>query len=188
MRLRWTLHGHSRARLRAASLFAAFALTAGCAASVSPNRNDGGALDGDPNNPPGDAGRDVRFRDVPDPLPDAFREPPCPDGSTEGVRMYTCDPFTNRGCSAGTACYPFIEYPMGRCAREIYRAECVAAGSQPVGSPCEGSNACVAGSSCFATGAGTRCLRLCRIDGGEPRCPRGSVCEPTDLPDFGACD
>lgn len=180
---RWT----SNCLQTAAALVIALVTASGCAASVSPNRSDG-SIDGDPNGPVGDAGRDVRFRDVPDPLPDAFREPPCPDGSTEGVRMYTCDPFTNSGCGAGTACYPFIEYPMGRCAREIYRSECVPSGTQPVGSPCEGSNACVAGSSCFATGAGTRCLKLCRIDGGEPRCPRGSVCEPTDLPDFGACD
>ncbi|MDP3278900.1 MAG: hypothetical protein Q8Q09_27155 [Deltaproteobacteria bacterium] len=173
------------------SVFAMIAtLSASCAARVDPERDDGGrgdALDGSVTTGE-DAGRDVRFRDVPIPPEDVFREPPCPDGSTDGVRMYSCDPLTQRGCSAGEACYPYIEYPMGRCAREIYRAECVQAGTSQPGSACEGSQSCVAGSTCFATGAGTRCLRLCRLDGTEPRCPRGAVCEPTDIPDFGACD
>jgi hypothetical protein len=185
MSLRFSRSG----RLAPPSIALLFVLVgSGCAASVGGDR-DGGRMDGSSAlDGAFDAGRDVRFRDVPSPPPDSFREEPCPDGSTDGVRMYTCDPFTNRGCSAGTGCYPFVEYTTGRCAREIYRAECVPAGTVPTGSPCEGSSGCVPGSACFATGAGTRCLRLCRIDGTEPRCQRGSVCEPTDLPDFGACD
>lgn len=159
-----------------------------CAASVSPER-DAGAMDSARiDGTTGDAGRDVRFRDVPDPLPDTYVDPPCPDGSTEGVRQYNCDPFSSRGCEPGQACYPYIEYPMGRCAAEVYRTDCFSAGTLPVGSPCGSSGFCEPGSSCFATGAGTRCLRLCRIDGTPPQCPRGAVCEPTDLPDFGACD
>jgi hypothetical protein len=159
-----------------------------CAASVAADR-DGGAMDGARSDgATGDVGRDVRYRDVPDPLPDTFTDPPCPDGSTEGVRQYNCDPFSSSGCGPGEACYPYIEYPMGRCAAEIYHADCIPAGTVPVGSPCGRSGACEPGSSCFATGAGTRCLRLCRIDGTAPQCPRGAVCEPTDLPDFGACD
>ena len=37
------------------------------------------------------------------------------------------------------------------------------------------------------TAAGNRCLALCRLNGATPLCPRGAVCEPTDLPDFGVC-
>ena len=180
------LRAHARA-LAALTVTAAMVAT-GCAASVRAEP-DGGAMDGSRNDgATEDAGRDVRYRDVPAPLPDTFRDPPCPDGSTEGVRQYNCDPFASNTCGPGEACYPFIEYPMGRCAREIYHAECVPAGTVPVGMPCGMGGACVGGAGCFATGAGTRCLQLCRIDGTAPQCPRGAVCEPTDLPDFGACD
>jgi hypothetical protein len=181
------LHGFGTSvRSRALWLALSVAL-GGCAASVRADRDggDGGALE---DGATGDVGRDVRYRDVPDPQPDTFRDPPCPDGSTQGIRQYNCDPFANSGCGPGEACYPYIEYPMGRCAAEIYHADCIQAGTVPVGMPCGNGAACVGGAACFATGAGTRCLQLCRIDGTPPQCPRGAVCEPTDLPDFGACD
>lgn len=162
-------------------------LTVGCAASVRGDRDaamDGGASDGASE----DAGRDVRYRDVPDPLPDTFVDPVCADAATS-IRAYNCDPFNSRAtCPVGEGCYPFIEYPMGRCLREIYHADCIPEGTIPVGQPCGSGGACVAGATCFATGAGTRCLQLCRVDGTAPQCPRGAVCEPTDSPEIGACD
>lgn len=136
----------------------------------------------------GDVPRDVRYRDVPIEY-DVFREDACAPEAGMGIRMYDCDPFRPTAtCPPGQACYPFIEYPEGRCGREVYRAVCLPAGTTPVDGFCTGGEACEPGSACFVTGAGNRCLRLCRLDGGEPRCPRGQVCEPTDLPDFGACD
>ncbi len=160
---------------------------ASCAARVGGDL-DGGELDAEAlEGGRRDAARDARFRDVPTAGDDAFVEPPCPDAGTS-ARLYRCDPFSQRGCGPGEACYPFIEYTMDRCDRERFGAECRPAGAVPVGSACDGSQPCVPGASCFATGAGTRCLRLCRLDGTAPTCPRGAVCEPTDNPDLGACD
>lgn len=166
-------------------------LSAGCAArvmGVGDGDTDGARLDGGPGAGGGDAGRDVRYRDVPVTY-DVFREDACAPEAGAGVRMYDCDPFRpTDSCPAGQSCYPYIDYPEGRCGREVYRAVCLPAGTIPVDGFCGGGEACAPGLACFVTGAGNRCLRLCRIDGGEPSCPRGQVCEPTDLPDFGACD
>lgn len=133
---------------------------------------------------------DATLRDVPVIDRDVtFREDACPPVTGPAVRMYDCDPLATRsGCGPGEGCYTTIEYPPMPCAREIYRAICIPAGSTPVNSPCGSGDECVPGSACFVTGAGNRCLRLCRTDGTEPSCPRGQVCEPTDSPDIGACD
>jgi hypothetical protein len=159
----------------------------GCAARVGGDV-DGGDRDGGTGDAGmRDAGRDVRFRDVPSVGDDAFVEDPCPEAGMS-VREYRCDPFSQAGCDPGDGCYPRITYTMDRCARERFGAECRPAGGIAVGAACGGAEPCVPGASCFATGSGTRCLRLCRLDGAPPTCPRGAVCEPTDNPDIGACD
>lgn len=166
----------------------------GCASRVG--FEDGGALDArsDARHPlvddGGDAADGPRLRDVPITY-DVYREDACAPEAGMGVRMYTCDPFNPYvGCPAGEACYPFIDYPDGPCGREVYRAECRPVGTVPMDGFCGGGaeGTCAPGLTCFVTGAGNRCLTLCRIDGSGAPCPRGQVCEPTDLPDFGACD
>jgi hypothetical protein len=167
------------------------AVLAGCASQVTDDPREGGRPDArrdgmapwtDP-----DGAIDVSVRDVL--TYDVFREDVCGGDAGAGVRMYECDPFApTTGCPSGEGCYPSIEYPSEPCDREIYRAQCRPVGVIPVDGFCGGGEVCAPGLACFVTGAGNRCLALCRIDGGEPRCPRGRVCEPTDLPDFGACD
>lgn len=164
----------------------------GCASRVVGDADDGGP-DGRRDGGAGsvdvpDAQPDVRYRDVP-PAYDVFREDACTGDVGPGVRMYDCDPLRSpSGCAPGEGCYPFIEYPEGVCGREVYRAMCMMAGSGPVDSFCTTGMECAPGLTCFVTGSGNRCLRLCNTSGGEPACPRGQVCEPTDLPDIGACD
>ncbi len=136
---------------------------------------------------PGDAVRDVTLRDIPNPTDSSFVEPMCPDGSTSVVRMFDCDPIRGTGCGPMEGCYLQIEYPMGRCEREIYRANCRPAGTVRPGEACMGGSDCTPGSVCFVTGAGTRCLRLCSLDGSGPECQRGYICDPTDTPGVGAC-
>lgn len=133
---------------------------------------------------PADA-RDVPYFDTN--AYDVFREDACPGVRPPAQRAYECDPLSRTGCPVGQGCYAFIEYPMVRCGSEIYRARCFDVGSTEPGLFCRSGTECSAGSGCFVTGAMNRCLRLCRLDGAEPRCQRGTVCEPTDLPDFGAC-
>ena len=136
----------------------------------------------------GEVGVDIPYRDVPIPY-DVYFEDTCPSDATMGERQYTCDPFNPTvGCMAGTACYPYIEYPTGVCGHEIYHADCAAVGTTPIDGFCNDGIECAAGETCFVTGSGNRCLALCRIDGSGTPCPRGRVCEPTDIPDFGACD
>jgi hypothetical protein len=168
--------------------------TAHCGSSVGgiPDGYNGDARRGDSGvvmiDVPGDGWRDVTFRDIANARDSEFIEPPCPDAGSGVVREFNCDPLRNNGCAAGEGCYLSIEYPMGRCEREIYRADCAPAGTLAPGQPCRGGGDCTPGSVCFVTGAGTRCLRLCGLDGSGPDCPRGLVCEPTDTPGIGACN
>lgn len=163
---------------------------AGCASRVVGN-GDGepGDARGDRAIPDGgDAGVDVPYRDVPIQY-DVYREDTCPGDAAAGVRMYNCDPFAVvSGCTDGMGCYPWIEYPATACGSEIYHADCMVVGPTPIDGFCTSGGECAGGLACFVTGSGNRCLQLCHIDGSDPQCPRGRVCEPTDLPDFGACD
>ena len=163
-------------------------LALGCASTVD---GTGGADGGDPR---GDAAarrdaaadaRDVPYFDAN--AYDVYREDACPGDRPTAQRAYECDALAGAGCPAGEGCYAFIEYPPVRCGSETYRARCFPVGAVAPGMFCRTGTECVAGAGCFVTGAMNRCLRLCRLDGAEPRCPRGTVCEPTDLPDFGAC-
>jgi hypothetical protein len=166
-------------------------LGSGCASRVigegdgfpGDGRSDGGLVaDG------ADTGVDIPYRDVPIQY-DVYREDVCPGDASPGERQYTCDPFNPTvGCPDGQACYPWIEYPSGVCGHEIYHADCQMVGTTPIDGFCNNGIECAPGLTCFVTGSGNRCLQLCRIDGSPPQCPNGRVCEPTDLPDFGACD
>lgn len=131
--------------------------------------------------------RDVRYRDVPVD-PDPFREDACPEPPPP-LRQYDCDPTRLPSqCPAGQGCYPWVEYPGDRCGQLVYHATCLEAGTVPLMGLCGGGAACGPGLTCFGTPTGNRCLRLCRLDGTGDACPRGQVCEPTDLADYGACD
>lgn len=166
------------------------ALGAGCASAVSPTgaTADGGTTARADRAAPRDA-VDARV-DVPyfDARGfDVYRGDPCPGPRPPPVRGYVCDPFAQRGCAPGEGCYAFIEYPATLCGSETYRSACLPAGTGAPGRFCTSGTECAPGSGCFVTGAMNRCLRLCRVDGDGSECPRGTVCEPTDLPDFGAC-
>lgn len=166
------------------------ALSFGCASTVD---GTGGPDGGDiTHRPDASALRDVASdaRDVPyfdTNAYDVFREDACPGTNPPAQRQYDCDPLGTGECPSGQGCYAFIEYPQVRCGSETYRAACFDVGSTPTGTFCRSGTDCAEGAGCFVTGAMNRCLRLCRLDGTEPRCQRGTVCEPTDLPDFGAC-
>lgn len=180
---------------RRASLGLGVALVglAGCAATTTRYPGDGGdARAGDASGfaDGHDAFDEVIYRDVPVVF-ETFQEDRCPDAGPR-MRQYDCDPFDPvRSCpNAGEACYPFIQYPDVPCGAEVYRAQCITAGTLRQNDFCGGSGGdyCGPGLTCFVTGSGNRCLRLCSLTGGSAGCPRGQVCEPTDSPDIGACD
>lgn len=163
--------------------------TLGCASTVDGtgglDGGPGGRGDGAASRDLGGDVRDIPYFDVR--VYDVFREDACGGARPPAQRAYECDPIVGGGCPAGDGCYAFIEYPSVRCGSETYRAMCFQEGSNQPGTFCRSGTECTAGAGCFVTGAMNRCLRLCRLDGTEPRCQRGTVCEPTDLPDFGAC-
>lgn len=171
------------------TLFAAAVLCA-CSSTVTPS----GAVDGGADassdarvlRDGAEAGRDVQVFDTA--AYDVFRDDACPGSRPPPQRDYRCDPFAAGQCPPGEGCYVFIEYPSQRCGSETYRSLCLSAGDVPGDGFCNRDTRCAPGFSCFVTGASNRCLQLCRLDGAPPQCPRGRVCEPTDLPDYGACD
>lgn len=171
---------------RVIGLWACFSL--GCASTIDgtggPDGGGAGADAGLRRDAAPDA-RDVPYFDTN--AYDVFREDACPGTRPPAQREYECDPLGGEGCLADQGCYAYIEYPTVRCGSEIYRARCFEAGTTATGMFCRSGTECTAGAGCFVTGAMNRCLTLCRLDGAEPRCQRGTVCEPTDLPDFGAC-
>lgn len=165
-------------------------LSLGCASAVTPTGTDldGGLaarLDRAALRDGADARADIPYFDTN--AYDIFREDACPGARPPPMRDYQCDPFAQRSCPAGEGCYASIEYPTVRCGSETYRAQCLPAGSTAPGRFCTSGTQCTPGSGCFVTGAMNRCLQLCRVDTTGVPCPRGTVCEPTDLPDFGAC-
>jgi hypothetical protein len=166
-------------------------LTVACASTVDGDLSLDAGRDASRNDRPGvsrdvpDARVDVPFFDTA--VYDVFRDPPCPSPRPAPRRDYVCDPVRGTGCEVGEGCYAFIEYPSVRCGVETYRSVCAPAGTTPAGEFCRSGNECRSGFGCFVTGAMNRCLRLCRLDGTGTPCDRGQVCEPTDLPDFGAC-
>jgi hypothetical protein len=120
-----------------------------------------------------------------------YVDPGCPD-ATAPPPEFECDPLGPNTCPEGQACYPFINYPSKPCDFEVYGASCAKAGFTQQGEPCgqvtPGSvSLCAPGLSCFITGQGTECLKLCQITGPNV-CPPGLLCLPTDVEGVGACD
>lgn len=109
----------------------------------------------------------------------------CEEEPLPPIYQLECDLFTNEGCEEGMACYNYIIYPTDPCSQEIYVTYCALPGSGIQGDSCEAG--CAQGYNCFVTGRGTQCLKLCNPYGGEPRCPIGYICSPTDMPGVGAC-
>jgi hypothetical protein len=140
-----------------------------------------------------DAAPDVRVgrRDarVPDADFDVFVDPGCDAGDVQPSPgdPHECDPRDTGSCGPGMACYPTTVYPQGECGEEVFGSVCAPAGRGGQGDPCMSAFDCEAGYTCFVTGEGDQCLRLCDLGGGEPRCPRGRICAWTDNPEHGAC-
>jgi hypothetical protein len=112
----------------------------------------------------------------------------CPDRPPPEISE-DCDVFGDPdGCSAGTACLPYVEYPDGSdpCAGEHYGAACFTVGDGVQGEPCDWGT-CAAQHLCVLTGDGTQCVQLCDTFG-ENTCPAGLFCEPIDVqPGLGGC-
>lgn len=127
----------------------------------------------------------------PDAKPDAktggtggYIDPGCPDAEPPPP-VKDCDPFGPNTCSAGNACYPFVQYPSGPCEQEIFGAICAPVGPGKQGDPC-GSTNCSAGFVCVVTGQGTECVQLCDLFGAA-KCPPGLFCVPIDVEGIGGC-
>ncbi|HJK98339.1 MAG TPA: hypothetical protein RMF84_14005, partial [Polyangiaceae bacterium LLY-WYZ-14_1] len=175
---------------RVAAAVAAVALAA-CASSAEPpgdRPDDAGTEDGGPR---------LGIRDAGDSGPgggdrDAFVDPGCPDagGGPADAGLFTreCDPFAlEDDCDPGLACYVVQTAAGGVCEPPRFASRCIPEGPGDGGDGCRGFTDCGAGLHCFNTGRGNQCLFLCDLAGGEPACPRGRLCRPTDLPGFGAC-
>jgi hypothetical protein len=174
--------------MRHAGLLLAW-LAAGCATTVDAAADDvgEGARDDRPvAERDGGAPRDVAYFDAG--AYEIFRDPPCPTARPAPQRAYECEPLRQTGCAVNQGCYVYVDPPAERCGVETYRARCFREGARTQGQFCAGGSECALGFSCFITGAMNRCLRLCRLDGSGAPCERGLVCQPTDLPDFGACN
>jgi hypothetical protein len=126
--------------------------------------------------------------DAPRTPQDAYSEyvdPGCPDAPMKTVDMQ-CDPMAPLGgdCPEGTACYPFVESPMGVCGTETYGTECAPSGTGTQGDPCD--NGCAPNYLCVVSGQGTQCVQLCDVNAAMG-CSGGLICTPVDIPGIGGC-
>ena len=131
-------------------------------------------------------------RPPPDASPgfDAFIDPGCDAGERPAGGEFDaeCDVFAQDCPIEGQACYSWAVPPSDPCDEERFVTRCVPAGSGEQGDSCaEAANRCAPGYACVVTGAGVECARVCNETGGEPGCPRGFVCRPTDVPGHGVC-
>jgi hypothetical protein len=130
-----------------------------------------------------DAGKDAQADSG---FPDGFVDPGCPDAEPPPPQ-FECDPLGPNTCGSGMGCYPFVQYPSGKCDFEQYGAICAPAGTGSQGEPCGGGfETCAPGLSCWLTGQGTECLQLCNTIGNNT-CPPGLLCATTDVEGVGAC-
>lgn len=120
---------------------------------------------------------------------DAFVDRTCGADASTGSGMFQreCDPFDDTTCAPDEACQAAAIPPREPCGEELFVTFCARAGSGQQGDDCLGEQSCAAGFSCVVTGAGTQCARNCDLGGGEPSCPRGNLCQATDVPGYGAC-
>lgn len=155
-------------------------LATGGSGGVTGGSGGTGGTGGTGGKPIKDAGKDAPH----DAGEDRWVDPPCPDAA-KPPPDYQCDPFaTVSGCAAGEGCYPYVNYPSGRCDFEQFGTVCAPAGSGTQGEPCSGS--CAARFVCVRTGDGDQCVEMC-VPGGADTCPRGLFCLPVDVDGIGGC-
>jgi hypothetical protein len=116
-------------------------------------------------------------------------DPGCPDTPVPSG-TYECDVFgTSSGCGPGEGCYPTIEHPFGMgCDQQVHGSRCAFAGTSVQGEFCQGGTLdCAPGFICIVGAqSGSRCMRMCPIDGSLP-CPAGLFCGETDALGVGVC-
>ena len=116
-------------------------------------------------------------------------DPGCPD-TPAPPGMYECDVFgTPSGCGSQEGCYPTIEHPFGTgCDQQVHGSRCLFAGYGVQGEFCPGGTLdCAPGFICIVGAqSGSRCMRMCPIDGSMP-CPPGLFCGETDALGVGVC-
>jgi hypothetical protein len=131
----------------------------------------------------GSGGKDGGGKDA---FPD-YTDPGCMN-QPPPIEDFECDPYSqgNGDCTAGNACYIYVDYPSEPCGQETYGAVCEPAGIGGQGDPCQGATDCIGGAACVVTGSGTQCVMLCPLMG-PSGCPSGTVCEPIDVEGYGGC-
>lgn len=139
-----------------------------------PDGGDGSGGDGTGARPAVDAGLgDARYVD-----------PGCPSRpKVPGVQE--CEAYVPGSCGPGSRCSPYVSYGSG-CQAEEIGTRCEPAGTGVQGDDCT-SGECAAGYVCVSAGAGFECARLCKLQGGDARCPPGLLCAPLDVDGFFVC-
>ncbi len=115
-----------------------------------------------------------------------FVDPKCPNTPPPNT-AYECDVAKQKGCKAGEACSPFVDYPTDPCDPETYGSLCIPAGTGTQGSACDGQRACAAGYICVITGAGTNCAKYCDLNN-PSGCTDGLICDAVDVSGVGVCN
>ncbi len=169
---------------------------AACGGAVAGSDLDGGATEneGGPSaGGRGGSGGGIGFR-PPDagvggptrPDGGGFTDPGCPDAEPNPVDRQ-CDPFSAfNDCGPGFACFPFVQYPAGRCEAEQFGTVCGAAGSARQGEPCGTGQGCAGGHVCVISSEGVQCVQMCPTEGAD-NCPPGLICEFLDVAGIGGC-
>ena len=88
-------------------------------------------------------------------------------------------------CLIVEGCYPYVQYPSGKCDKEQFGTFCAPGGTGKQGDPCGGS-LCASNFVCVITGVGTQCVQLCPLVG-DDKCPNGLFCVPIDVEGYGGC-
>jgi len=97
------------------------------------------------------------------------------DGGIMGVTLCSenCDPTTNTGCPAGTACQ-LLQESTGQ---KRFLTMCESAGTAVKDQVCNPMGYdCAAKFGCFNTGSSDMCLQYCNVN--APACPNAGLCSP----------